>query len=182
MAGRKRFDVEAALDRAMLTFWEHGYDGASLDVLTREMGVGRSSFYATFGSKDQLFRAALDRYAARGDGRAPATIRAYYEAMLARMLDPAVPGGCLVTQSAALATELDPASRRKVTDLLDHQRHLVADVLRRAGIPENRVAALAEYVVAVRQSLAVLHRSGSGEPALRAVIDLACETVSAARN
>ena len=62
--GRPReFDVEKALDRALEVFWRKGYEGASLPDLTRAMGINRPSLYAAFGSKEGLFRRALDRYA-----------------------------------------------------------------------------------------------------------------------
>jgi AcrR family transcriptional regulator len=181
MAGRKQFDVDVAVDRAMRTFWEHGYHGSSLDMLTAAMGIGRGSFYTAFGSKDRLFRAALDRYSRLygGDNAAalaqPDPVRAYFEALLRRMLDPSVPGGCLVTQSAALASELDPESRATIVELLDSQRR----ALTAAGLTDPR---LVEYVVAVRQSLAVLHRAGAGADSLRAVVELACRTVADAQH
>ena len=62
--GRPReFDVENALDRALEVFWRKGYEGASLEDLTEAMGINRPSLYAAFGSKEELFRLALDRYA-----------------------------------------------------------------------------------------------------------------------
>src|SRR5580692_4989720 len=62
--GRPRtFDLETALQRAMLVFWRKGYLGASLSDLTKAMGINRPSLYAAFGNKDSLFRKALDRYA-----------------------------------------------------------------------------------------------------------------------
>jgi len=63
--GRPRsFDHDAALDGAMFLFWDRGYDGVSVDHLREAMGnLSTASIYATFGSKPELFRKALDRYA-----------------------------------------------------------------------------------------------------------------------
>jgi AcrR family transcriptional regulator len=61
--GRPRaFDPEAALDAALEVFWRQGYEGTSLAELTEAMGINRPSLYASFGNKEQLFGAALDRY------------------------------------------------------------------------------------------------------------------------
>ena len=61
--GRPReFDVDEALEQAMLVFWEHGYEGAGLAQLETAMGITRTSMYAAFGNKEQLFRKALQRY------------------------------------------------------------------------------------------------------------------------
>src|SRR5438094_4245993 len=62
--GRPReFHVKKALDRALKVFWRKGYQGASVLDLTKAMGINRPSLYAAFGSKEELFRKALDRYA-----------------------------------------------------------------------------------------------------------------------
>jgi AcrR family transcriptional regulator len=46
----------------MRVFWEQGYEGASLTDLTNAMGITRTSMYAAFGNKEDLFRKALERY------------------------------------------------------------------------------------------------------------------------
>src|SRR5262245_28933442 len=62
-SGRVRqFDVDKALDKALEVFSEHGYEGTSLPMLTKAMGINRPSLYAAFGNKEQLFRKALDLY------------------------------------------------------------------------------------------------------------------------
>ena len=61
--GRPReFCVDEALAQALRVFWEKGYEGTSLNDLTKAMGITRPSLYAAFGNKDSLFRKALDLY------------------------------------------------------------------------------------------------------------------------
>jgi TetR/AcrR family transcriptional repressor of nem operon len=63
--GRPReFSVDAALERAMEVFWTKGYEATSIADLVEATGVQRGSLYAAFGSKHQLYLAALDRYEA----------------------------------------------------------------------------------------------------------------------
>lgn len=44
-------------------FREHGYEGTSTRMLLKSMGIGRQSFYDTFGDKLSLYHSALKRYA-----------------------------------------------------------------------------------------------------------------------
>jgi len=58
----KAFDETEALTAAMYYFWEHGYDNTSLDNLLVAMGIKKSSFYATFKSKEEVFSRTLALY------------------------------------------------------------------------------------------------------------------------
>jgi TetR/AcrR family transcriptional repressor of nem operon len=61
--GRPReFDRQEALAAATRVFWARGYDNTSLCDLIESMGISKSSFYETFGSKRDLFLASLDYY------------------------------------------------------------------------------------------------------------------------
>lgn len=62
MPWKKGFDEDAVLDRAMELFWERGYAAVSMNDLVEVLGVSRSSLYATYGQKDDLFLKALARY------------------------------------------------------------------------------------------------------------------------
>ncbi len=61
--GRPRqFDVNQALSKAIHVFWRKGYEGASLNDLTTEMGISGPSLYSAFGSKHELFIKAVEAY------------------------------------------------------------------------------------------------------------------------
>jgi AcrR family transcriptional regulator len=191
MSGRKQFDVDAALERAMTAFWEGGFAATSLDRLTAVTGLGRGSLYGTFGSKDELFRSALQRYADRYGERFDAAlekrredpagaIKAFFGVTLDRIADRSVPGGCLVAQSAVEAPTLSPESRELVRVLLARQHARVRSVLRSAGLRPAKADELTELVVAVNQSLAVLSRAGSSARELRSVVRATCAAVGEA--
>jgi TetR/AcrR family transcriptional repressor of nem operon len=62
MARLREFDYEQVLDGALQLFWCGGYEATSLDGLLNEVGLSKSSFYGTFGSKHEMLLTALDRY------------------------------------------------------------------------------------------------------------------------
>jgi TetR/AcrR family transcriptional repressor of nem operon len=61
--GRPRgFDEQAILATSMQLFYEHGYNGTSSRLLQQATGLTAPSLYNSFGSKRDLFLAALKRY------------------------------------------------------------------------------------------------------------------------
>src|SRR6201997_4182982 len=62
--GRPRtFDRQIALRQARQGFWALVYEGATLNELQAAMGgIAPPSFYAAFGSKEELFREAVELY------------------------------------------------------------------------------------------------------------------------
>lgn len=171
MAGRKQFDVDDALRRAMYVFWRWGYSEASIDRLTEGTGLGRSSLYATFGDKSALFRKSLERYAQTyhplydralsGPHPSPsAVVAAYLQVTLNRIADPTVPDGCLLTVSATQLPALDPEGQAMVRDMIGVLRAMLEEALLAAGADEQEAADLALCTLATNKSLAVLSRAG----------------------
>ncbi|WP_312970978.1 TetR/AcrR family transcriptional regulator [Acinetobacter gerneri] len=63
--GRPRtFDRSKAIEQALHLFWEQGYESTSLSQLKAQIGGGITapSFYAAFGSKEDLFKEVMQFY------------------------------------------------------------------------------------------------------------------------
>jgi len=186
--GRPRgFDADEALERALLVFWEQGYEGASLATLTDAMGISTTSMYATFGNKEELFRKALERYT---EGPSAYLARALEEptalgvatAILAGTVRtttrPAHPHGCLGVQGALATSD----SGRGVRELLVAWRNNgccgVRERFQRAVDdgdlpPETNPALLARYVTTLAFGIAVQAASGVGRDELQEMADAA---------
>lgn len=59
MGRKKSFNTDIVLDQIGRLFISQGYNGTSLDDLVACTGLLRGSLYATFGSKQGMFIAAL---------------------------------------------------------------------------------------------------------------------------
>ena len=186
--GRPRgFDRDAALDAALTEFWRHGYEGTSIAVLTKAMGVNPPSLYAAFGDKRQLFSAAVQRYAdthgsygakALAEPTAHEAVRTLLRLAAAEYAAAGHPPGCLVIDGATNTTE---ASRDVAEELRGYREatkkalaeKIAADV--RAGLlPAGTDAtALATFYAAVIQGMSTQARDGADEAALQRVADVA---------
>ncbi|MFC9111855.1 MULTISPECIES: TetR/AcrR family transcriptional regulator [Streptomyces] len=189
--GRPRgFDADEALERAMLVFWEHGYEGASLATLTGAMGISATSMYAAFGNKEELFRKALERYTegpggyltrALDEPTALEVATAILAGTVRTTARPSAPQGCLGVQGALSTSD----AGQGVRDLLATWRNdgcgKVGDRFRRAVDegdlpPGTDPALLARYVTTLAFGIAVQAASGVDRDELQAMADAALHT------
>jgi AcrR family transcriptional regulator len=59
--GRPGYDLESVLEAAVEVFNERGYDGASMEDLSKRLGIAKSAIYHHVSGKEELLRMALDR-------------------------------------------------------------------------------------------------------------------------
>jgi AcrR family transcriptional regulator len=59
--GRPGYDLETLLNVAARLFNERGYDGTSMEDLSRKLGITKSAIYYHVPSKEELLRLAVDR-------------------------------------------------------------------------------------------------------------------------
>ena len=65
MARPHEFDIPTAINKALVLFWDKGYQASSLAELLATMNISRSSFYAAFTDKRSLFIQCLDLFGQR---------------------------------------------------------------------------------------------------------------------
>lgn len=63
MAAAAKFDREDVIHRATNLFWEKGFHATSMRNLQEAIDMRPGSIYGTFGSKEGLFKEALNHYA-----------------------------------------------------------------------------------------------------------------------
>ncbi|RYG15687.1 TetR/AcrR family transcriptional regulator [bacterium] len=185
--GRPReFDPEVALERAMRLFWAKGYEGASLSDLTAAMGINRATMYANFGSKEELFRRALDRYE---NGAAACgfttlnrpTIKEAVEGLLYGSLEaltaPEHPG-CFTVVGALASSDESESVRQALSESRNERLRAWTQRFEQAQaqgeIPaEPSASALARYVLTVLHGMTVQARGGATLDELREMVDVA---------
>lgn len=188
MARQKQFDHEAVLDQAMRLFWQQGYAATSIQDLVAATGINRSSMYATFGDKQRLFLAAVDRYVdqvsaarleqLRAPGSAKAALRDYFEGMLAFAQGEGQRLGCLLTNSAIEIAPHDAEIATTLRKRLGAVEDALFEAVRR-GQTQGEIAAdkdpraLARFLLGVIQGLRVLTRARSDTATLRDVVTTA---------
>jgi AcrR family transcriptional regulator len=126
------FDKDAALEAAMLLFWERGFEGTSMADLTQAMSLSPSSIYAAFGDKHGLFSLAVKRYM---DSRAhyavkaleeptlEKVIRALFDNTIAFLTTPGHPPTCM-TLTGAMGCSVDAAPARDLMTEIRKQNEL----------------------------------------------------------
>ncbi|MEG3631041.1 TetR/AcrR family transcriptional regulator [Streptomyces sp. C6-003] len=185
--GRPRsFDRATALERALLAFWERGYEATSVAELTRVMDIGAPSLYAAFGDKRSLFDEVVQVYGAlygsfgeRALAEEP-TARAAVGRMLreaaAEYTAPGRPHGCLVIHAAANCSTPaveESLRERRNANIAAYERRIRADVAAGVLPPDTDAAALARHTGAVIQGMSQQARDGATRAELEAVAEIA---------
>lgn len=188
MRGRpKVFDRNDALDKALMLFWAHGYEGTSLSDLVNATGAKAPTLYAEFENKEGLFRAAMQRYietfsaqrnAVLNDDAldVKAAIEAYFRATAACFTECDKPAGCFfICTSSALSS-----SSEEVAQMLAQQHHAQESALKtfldmrqqRGELPQcANCAVLARYLACLLQGMSVRAREGANRDDLDQIVD-----------
>jgi AcrR family transcriptional regulator len=181
------FDRDAALEAAMLLFWERGYEGTSMADLTQAMSLNPSSIYAAFGDKHALFSAAVKRYMeiraqyatkALEEPTLKRVIRALFDNTVAFLTTPGHPPTCMTLAGAAgCSLEAKPARDlmreiRKQNQIAIRERLLKA---RRSGeLPKDINADdYARYLSSIIAGLSIQAANGATKQELKRTAQMA---------
>lgn len=175
--GRPRsFDRHKALQQAMEVFWERGFDSASMAELTRAMEINSPSLYSAFGSKEALFREAVELYITTGGSgiwgplnsieRTRDAVSHVLHATALTFTQYTPSRGCMIVLASPQSLGTNPA----IGDELEQHRNGNRDCLKQrlqravdegeldAGIDCN---AIANYYATVQHGMSIMARDGA---------------------
>jgi TetR/AcrR family transcriptional regulator, transcriptional repressor for nem operon len=191
----KHFDPDAALATVVRLFWRQGVASTGIQDVVTATGLNRSSLYATFGGKQELYRAALRRYVEQWsqpafrslaeDGRGLPAVAEFFGGLIAvRCSGEYARWGCMVANAHAGAEHTDPDVRA----LLDRHHQKLRDAmhtaLTAAGAqgqlaPGTDPGAAADVLALLAYGVNLRSRAGADAQALEATVATALDALGA---
>lgn len=167
-----------------------------MSALTEAMSINKPSLYSVFGTKEELFRNAIDKYLtgqvafvpeALNEPSLQEALRKLLTQSVEFLTDKRTPLGCLVLQGAlncgqgheAIQQEL--IAQRLGYEKLLRQRFELAQAQNDLD-GQLDAAVLARYIVTVHQGLSVQATNGATRAELIPVVELVIDSLFIARN
>lgn len=193
----KHFDPDAALETALRLFWRQGPEATGIQDVVSATALSRSSLYATFGGKRDLYLSALRRYMeqrsepafqrlASDERGLPAIADFFTELVAVRCTGEFARWGCMVANAHAAGQNADA----QVRALLDQHHQRLCDALTEALTTAESLGQLAPGVAphSTAEVLALLaygvnlrSRNGADAHALDRTVQTALESLKSSR-
>ena len=191
MARPREFDEGEVLDLALATFWEHGYEGTSIDDLVAATGLGRASLYGAFGDKERLFARAVERYCARArdvletDDRERSPRDALGRLLRALVINSSPksgPRGCFLL-STTVGGDAPSAAREAYAEYTTRLERTLTALVRRGQESGDfsrapTAQSVARMLTVLLQGVAAGARAGRTQAQLEAAIEAALELIA----
>lgn len=193
MPWEKSFNEEEVLEKAMLVFWEKGFDSASIADLIEGTGINRGSLYNAFGGKQPLFvktllkydrdnrRAMLSQLEALDDPKQ--AIGRLFDGIVLETVSDTKKKGCFMINTASEMTTHDT----QVNEIISNGLREVEAFMRRSievgqvrGDIKKQIdpAATAKILMALIVAIRVLGRGAFTEVALNTIADEAKKMIA----
>ena len=191
MGRAKQFDRHVALDQAMELFWARGYHATSIQDLVDRLGVNRQSLYDTFGGKDELFQAVLERYrelqgvplrrSLEREGPVGEVLREFFDAAIANLMKNDGKGCLMANTTTELALHdegIFKVCSGNIRQLEAAFSGLLARAQQNGEIDKDRcVVQLARFLVNTMNGLAVTAKATRDRKMLKDAIEVALSAV-----
>ncbi|WP_316744461.1 TetR/AcrR family transcriptional regulator [Streptomyces sp. MK7] len=197
MADIKHFDPDGALETVERLFWRQGLASTGIQDVVAATGLNRSSLYATFGGKQELYLAALRRYVEhrsrpafrllaqddRDDRGLPAVADFFAGLIEARCTGEYARWGCMVANAHAGAEQGSPDVRA----VLDRHHQELRDAMRAALVmaeTDGRLApgtdpeTWAELLALLAYGVNLRSRAGADPRSLHRTVTAALEPIA----
>ncbi len=189
MSREREFDPEEALEKAMQLFWRKGYVDTSMDDIVGATGVSRYGLYSIFGSKRELFLAAMDHYqehvAESSFGCVEAAdasigeIESYFENLAKGSREKL---GCLMCNAATEVAPKDEEVKRKVELAMSRIASGFYKALCNAGEkreidPDLDMEKACDFLTCTVLGVSVMARSGAARSMIENAIAMALDSI-----
>jgi TetR/AcrR family transcriptional regulator, lmrAB and yxaGH operons repressor len=172
---------ERMINSALVLMGEHGVEATSFSQVIEHSGAPRGSIYHHFpGGKAQLIEEAtvhagdiivkLLTDAVERHQDPVAAVDAIADFWRTVMHNSDFAAGCPVL-AATLEGDRSPAARDAARVAFERWQYLLADILRRAGIPEERARSLGSISISAIEGAVILARAQRSNAPLERVVD-----------
>ena len=187
----KCFDEQQALEKAMLLFWQYGYEATSIGDLTQALGITAPSLYSTFGDKEQLFKKCLAYYQEHETCQMDETISQaetvkqgiynYLQSSMHKILQEHKPTGCMYVVSTMNCSDDHSALQQQMIVQRQQKKQKIVTYLheaqRRNELKSSAdIEMLADYFSTVLQGMSIQARDGADRIKLQKVLDLSMQS------
>lgn len=174
MPRSKTYNNDLVLEKAMNLFWIYGYEGTSVRMLEKNMGINQFSIYSSFKNKKNLFITALHKYREY-------VMKNWFHSLLQenagyaeleeflRNTNNIEKGqnerkGCLIVNTSGELGEKDSEIAHELNQYYDFIRNMFARLLQNAvnkgEIPENtNIEMQASFFLGVMQGISVARKT-----------------------
>ncbi|WP_334074563.1 MULTISPECIES: TetR/AcrR family transcriptional regulator [Paenibacillus] len=187
MGRTKEFDREQVLRKAMIVFWEKGYEATSIPDLLESMELSRSSLYETFQDKQTLYYEAVQAYKKMSQKKrdllinAPSAIdgiRQYFEVHITNAFathGEAFPNGCLITNASIGLDAMDEPLQKEIRQSFTELERLFYEKLKKGQetgeiAPEKDIKMFSYLLLNLNHSINVMARIQSSNDKVRAMM------------
>ncbi|WP_151982009.1 TetR/AcrR family transcriptional regulator [Acinetobacter guerrae] len=182
----KCFNEESALQKAMLLFWEHGYEATSINDLTQALEITAPSLYSSFGDKTALFYKSIDYYLAHEAcpiepiftqaRTAKIAFELYLYDNIKRLMQPNKPKGCMLVTAAMNGSDQSQDVQHNLLEKRLATKQKLCERLQQ-GVKDGDlsahapIATMTDFYCTVIQGLTVQARDGAKVDELNHVVE-----------
>jgi TetR/AcrR family transcriptional repressor of nem operon len=186
MARPLEYDRQETLMSAMNVFWRQGYNATKLPHLLDCTGLSRSSFYAAFGDKRQLFFECFEFYTrkiqkqlelVRQSSDPAAAIYHYFSPVLGEAESKRFKNGCFVVNTLLEFEDIDP----ELHELARSQTKYFEDAFKKcfeSALQQGKLNTpltpkeLTQMLATLNAGIQVKRRAGMKAPDIKSLLDI----------
>lgn len=142
MSRHREFNEPEVLEKAMMAFWQQGYEDTSYDDLVKATGVSRYGLYSAFGDKKEFFLKALDYYLDMNrcvmfgslleKDASLDDIHDYFARMVENANDPNKKIGCMLCNTAIELAQIDKDVEDKIHEIFRDTKSVLKRAVKNA--------------------------------------------------